>query len=454
MEPRIQYAKASDGVSIAFWTLGEGRPLVYMANPPFTHIRGEWQNPEMGTFYRRLAECCRLIRYDRRGCGLSDRLYDFSLGATIRDLESVVEGLGLERFALLGIYGSGTTAIAYAVDRPDCLTHLILQNCYSRGADFFKILGMQALSWLAGSDWEMFTETAAHALLGWSAGEPANRMAAYFRECVSKEAVVADYAARQADDVSDLLPHVRTPTLVIRNGPASVGPDVMGDLARALASGIVGARLAVIDQGWAMDVNAEVQTIEEFLSEGEVAAPQPVPSGMTAILFADIADSTGLTERLGDAAFRARARELDTALRGVIRENGGAPVDGKLLGDGVLAVFTSARQAIEAALACGSAGDGAGLALHLGLHAGDVIREESNVYGGAVNIAARISALSSPGEVLVSDTLRGLARTSAGAAFEDRGDHELKGVSEPVRVWAVVERGSGSTPHDSSFREG
>src|SRR5439155_2165863 len=112
-------------------------------------------------------------------------------------------------------------------------------------------------------------------------------------------------------------------------------------------------------------------------------------SGMTAILFADIADSTGLTERLGDAAFRSKARQLDAALRTVIREHSGTPIEGKLLGDGVLAVFTSARQAIEAALACGRAGGDAGLPLHLGLHAGDVIREENNVYGGAVNIASR-----------------------------------------------------------------
>jgi adenylate cyclase len=163
---------------------------------------------------------------------------------------------------------------------------------------------------------------------------------------------------------------------------------------------------------------------------------------MTAILFADIVDSTSLTERLGDGAFRAKARELDAALRTVISEHAGTAIEGKLLGDGVLAVFTSARQAIEAALACGRSGADAGLPLHLGLHAGDVIRESdpdgrSNVYGGAVNIAARISGLAAAGEVLVSETVRSLARTSAGVRFEDRGEQTLKGVGEAVRVWAV-----------------
>jgi class 3 adenylate cyclase len=180
-----------------------------------------------------------------------------------------------------------------------------------------------------------------------------------------------------------------------------------------------------------------VDTICSFLDEDR-STPGPVPSGTAIILFADIVDSTVLTESLGDAAFREKARNLDTNLRSLIRDHGGTPIEGKLLGDGVLATFASARQGIEAALACGAAGASAGLPLHLGLHAGDVIREENNVFGGAVNIAARISGLSAPGEVLVSQTVRDLARTSAGVSFEDRGEQALKGVSESVRVWRVV----------------
>jgi class 3 adenylate cyclase len=182
-----------------------------------------------------------------------------------------------------------------------------------------------------------------------------------------------------------------------------------------------------------------IKAVLDFLDAGTPAefAGGIIPSGTAVILFADIVDSTALTERLGDAAFRAKARELDAALRGVIREHAGTAIEGKLLGDGVLAVFTSARHAIEAALTCGRAGHDAGLPLHLGLHAGDVIREEGNVFGGAVNIAARISGLSAPGEVLVSDIVRGLARTSADVRFEDRGEQSLKGVGEAVRIWAV-----------------
>jgi class 3 adenylate cyclase len=155
------------------------------------------------------------------------------------------------------------------------------------------------------------------------------------------------------------------------------------------------------------------------------------------ILFTDIADSTALTERLGDARFRDASRTLDAGVRKAIAECGGAAIDGRVLGDGVLATFTSAAQAIEAARRCHALSAASELGLHIGVHAGDVLREENNVYGGAVNLASRICDLSAPGELLVSDVVRGMARSSAAVTFEDRGDHELKGIAEPVRIFAV-----------------
>src|SRR5438132_187869 len=239
---------------------------------------------------------------------------------------------------------------------------------------------------------------------------------------------IADREAIQETDVMDMLSSIAVPTLVVHDRADTIGDFSM--LTTKLASRIPNARFVATDD--------LPRAVDEFMREDEQrAATEALPSGTAVILFADIADSTALTERLGDAAFRAKARDLDGALRTVIGEYAGTPIEGKLLGDGVLAMFTSARQAIEAALASGRAGDNAALPLHLGLHAGDVIREDNNVYGGAVNIASRISGLAAPGEVLVSETVRSLARTSAGVAFEDRGDQRLKGVSDAVRVWAV-----------------
>jgi class 3 adenylate cyclase len=281
--------------------------------------------------------------------------------------------------------------------------------------------------------------------LGWKHAELADRYAAFLQQCTKPEMAALAYREIEGFEVQALLPGVAAPTLVVqrRDYPFSAEGDTT-----SLTAAIPGARLAVFEGTAGMpfldSTEAEIRVIREFLGDkaphsAPATAPAPIPSGMTAILFADIADSTALTERLGDTAFRAKARDLDATLRSVIRDHTGTAIDGKLLGDGVLATFASAAKAIEAALACGQAGDDAGLPLHLGLHAGDVIREENNVYGGAVNIAARISGLSAPGELLVSDTVRGLARTSAGVSFEDRGEQSLKGVGEPVRVWAVRE---------------
>jgi len=315
------------------------------------------------------------------------------------------------------------------------VSHLVFWCSFSRGSDLLASRQSQGLVGLIDMDWELFTETAASVIFGWSAGEPARQFARYMRESGTPEMVRPSLTVLAELDVSELLPKIRCPSLVLHRRHI----EYLGlDAAKLLASRIPDARLVAFDGDSTQmysDTDAILTAVEGFLGGGE-----DLPSGMTAILFADIADSTALTERVGDAAFRANARDLDAGLRAVIREHAGTPIEGKLLGDGVLAVFTSARQAIAAAEACAGAGASAGMPLHLGLHAGDVIREDNNVYGGAVNIASRIAGLSAAGELLVSETVRSLARTSGGVLFEDRGRRKLKGVGEPVRVWAVVRK--------------
>jgi class 3 adenylate cyclase len=437
MEPRIQYTHTADGVSIAFWTLGEGTPLVSMPNLPWSHIQLEWQDPAWRRWDERLAKKRMLVGYDGRGTGLSDRnVADYSVDAHMLDLEAVVDRLGVQTFVLLGPTNAAPVAIAYATRHPQAVSHLVLW-CpwwWARAAREHTFRAM-----LQG-DWELFTEAAAHAILGWSAAEEAHRHAAYMRECVTPETARAIFNALPRFDVAAVLSQVRSPTLILQRRQVTALPGV--EIAKGLASGIPDARLTLLEgmslAPWVGDMEAVLAAIDEFLGEGEeMKAAAQLPEGMAVILFTDIADSTSLTERLGDSAFRARARELDTSLRSVIRESGGTPVEGKVLGDGIMAVFTSARQAIECALCCNATTEGTGLQLHLGIHAGDVIREGNNVYGGAVNIAARIAGASAPGEILASDVVRGLARTSAGVSFDDRGEHELKGVGEAQRLFAV-----------------
>ncbi len=245
-------------------------------------------------------------------------------------------------------------------------------------------------------------------------------------------------AFNQIDFVS-LMPTVTAPTLVLaREEPVAARQHVMS-LARLFPN--VEVRFVPgVDASLFTMHQPIVEAIEQFVGVREHSLSDTA-DGAAVILFADIADSTALTERLGDVMFRHASRALDLRLRDAVRDAGGNAVDGKLLGDGVMAVFSSAREAIDAALRCQALSAELELRLHLGVHAGDVIREDDNVYGGAVNIAARICAESTPGEILVSDVVRGMARTSVGVSFEDRGERDMKGVGEPVRVYGVRWRG-------------
>ena len=446
MEPRIQYAKTSDGVNIAYAVFGTG-PAIMFPSVNFGSLHLYKSDVAVNRITDRLvSRGWSVIRYDGRGSGSSDRdTDDWTLEGKLGDLEAVVSRAAPNRFALCGTLMAGPTAISYAVQHPDRVACLVLTNTFATGSDWFEVLPALRMSRQklpdAQSEWEFATLTLANALTGYADSERARRIAEAFRTGVTAKGYTAAGNAMESVDVRDLLVQISVPTIVIHE--RIPGADRVGVVTQRLAPLIPNARFVETDH--------VAQAIDEFLREGGlVPAPPPrspespkppasAPSGTAIILFADIADSTGLTEQMGDAAFREKARGLDTALRTVIRGHSGTPIEGKLLGDGVLAVFTSARQAIEAALACAKSGAPASLPLHLGLHAGDVIREENNVYGGAVNIASRISGLSAPGEVLVSDIVRGLARTSAGVMFEDRGEQSLKGVGERVRVWAVVE---------------
>jgi class 3 adenylate cyclase len=436
-EPRIQYAKTTDGVSIAYWTLGEGPGLVWMPWLPGTHLQFEWQIPGMKRMYEGASRGVTLVRYDSRGFGLSDRgVTDFSVEAMLRDLEAVVDRPSLRRFRLLAAGVLAPVAIAYAARHPERLSHLVLWHGSAQGSDIWSEPFI-SLTTLSGQDYVTTSEAWMRALYGWSREGYEPEWAELMRECVTPDALLSLVQQSQDWDVRGLLPSLATPTLV---GHHRQFRYLSVDVARRLAAAIPEARLCLHEGStFAPGAGSEAfAAIARFLAEGEEAAtPAELPEGMAVLLFADIAQSTALTEQLGDAAFRAKARELDTSLRSVISESGGTPVEGKLVGDGVLAVFTSARGAIKCALRREAAGDPLGLKLHLGIHAGDVIREGSNVYGGAVNIAARIAAASQPGEVLVSQTVRDLARTSAGVTFDDRGQRKLKGVEGRQRLFAV-----------------
>src|SRR5438067_818727 len=183
MEPRIQYARTTDDVSIAYFSMGSGIPFV--APPPampWSHIQMEWNIPEWREWTEKLMRGTSLVRYDGRGSGLSDRaLHDCTLETELLDLEAVVDRMGLERFALFGCYHASPVTIAYAAKHPERVSHLVLWCGFAKDDEADNTAQAEVYARLRELDWEMFTETLAHSVLGWSQGEPAHRLAEYMR---------------------------------------------------------------------------------------------------------------------------------------------------------------------------------------------------------------------------------------------------------------------------------
>jgi class 3 adenylate cyclase len=438
-EPAVRYCTTSDGVTIAYTVAGDGPGTPFLFGPaaPFSHVRESRWGVAGPLPVEAFSASRPVATFDFRGCGLSDKnVEDFSMDALAKDLEAVIERLGWPRFALHGMGMTGPVIIKYAAEHPDRVAALVLRETYARAADMGRIPRMRALGAVLRADWESYLSLMALTMVGWNEDAPV--LVKWLEENASPELTQAFAGASPTYDATAFVGSVSARTLVLGRDDM---PVPSGDMLRQLGARIADARVVMTSRG-AEGFDETVSVIEQFLQETDeppgVATPAArVSGGAAVILFTDIADSTALTERLGDTRFREASRALDAALRDAIHDAGGEAIDGKLLGDGVLATFPSAAQAIDGARRCLVLSAASELGLHIGLHAGDVIREENNVFGGAVNIAARICALSAPGQILVSDVVRGMARSSAGVQFEDRGEQAMKGVGEPVRVYEV-----------------
>ena len=482
MEPRIQYAKTADGVSIAYWTLGEGPPVVWIQTPPFSHIQLEWQWPVARRAYEKLAERRMLVRYDGRGSGLSDReVATFSLETHLLDLKAVIADLGLARLALMAYGDAGPVAIAYAARHPEKVTHEVLWATYARSG-FEDEPDVQGLLALLDSDWRLFTETLAHSVLGWSDADRGAWWVRFLAQSTSREAVRAAWTASFDVDVVDLLPSVKARTLVLH--PAQIRWATM-DQAKLLAARIPKARLAVLEGSGALGFDDRmISAIEEFLDEGEPQAPQaepPPPGAFRTVLFTDLVGHTEMMSRLGDERGRAVLRDHERITREVLKAHGGTEV--KTMGDGFMASFGSVTKAVECAISLQKAFDdrnrGVGaqhpvestdpasrpeatrldgpsmspgaaplqasepgttfvepLRIRVGLNAGEPIEEDGDLFGATVILAARIAARADGGEILVANAVRELC-SGKGFLFADRGDFVAKGFEEPVRVYEV-----------------
>ena len=452
MEQHIRFCTSSDGVRIAYATVGQGPPLVRIS-PWFSHLEFEWENSLWRSHIDALSSRLLLIRYDSRGMGLSDRkVKDFSPEAYVCDLEAVVDALGFERVALYGVSQGGATAIAYAVRHPDRVSHLVIYDSFARMAwlldteegqqRFEASLTLMRQGW--GTDLPAYRQLFTSLFMPDGDAEAIRQFNEIQRVSASAENAAALLSAMPDTDVRQLLPQVKTPTLVIHLRGDAVVPFEMG---RELAAAIPGARFLPLDGNNHFPLPNEPATqtgwkaIEEFVGAVQTPEAAPAPSGLLTILFTDIEGSTTLTQRVGDAKAQEVLRTHNTIVRDALKTHGGSEI--KHIGDGIMVSFPFASRALECAIAMARAfaahndeNPDTPIRVRIGLNAGEPVAEDEDLFGTAVQVAARVCAHAEPCQILASNVVQELA-AGKGFVFGDEGDVALKGFERPVRLYEV-----------------
>ena len=453
MEPRIQYAKTEDGVSIAYATEGEGAPgTVVVAPLAYSHISLECALPELMAWYERLASHGMLIRYDPRGQGMSQRDCQ-DLTPELLDIEAVISDLGLERVNLFGQSGPGAIVIEYAARHADIVDKLVLWSLTLRGSDLVNDPRMQAVWPLLEKDYDLFVETLAHIQLGWSAGSRGHSWAAFIHESITQDAHIRMWPVWGGHNLEPYLAGVAAETLVLVSRSSPFGFE--SDHAKEIAAGIPNARLVVTADETGLpywESTTGTAAVEQFLFGSVEAVAQPVErvaGGLVTILFTDIEGSTALAQRLGDEAAQDVRHAHNTIVRDALGAQGGSEI--KHTGDGIMASFPSASHALACAVAIQRAVAAlrqaqdeqveASLRVRIGLNAGEPVVEEDDLFGTSVDLAKRVCDQADPGEILVSDVVRQLA-AGKDFLFSDRGEVVPKGFDEAVRLYEVQWRES------------
>ena len=279
MTPEIQFATTSDGVRIAWSSVGSGPALVHMPGVPLSNLEAEWRIPVLERAYGRLGERVRLIQYDGRGTGRSQRdVDDVSLDADLRDLDAVLEAAGAREVTLFGFYHSAMSAVAWAARHPERVRGLALFGGGLRGWDLMSGPGTQALLSLIDRDWDTFVESVTHAWLGWPGGEEGRLAAEVFRTSTSPAIAKATLQAAGEIDVTSAAPLVEAPAIVIHRRDATV---ISLDVSRALADALPHGRLEVIDGRSATmffeGTDEVVDLLARFTLDPMAAAPSARP---------------------------------------------------------------------------------------------------------------------------------------------------------------------------------
>jgi pimeloyl-ACP methyl ester carboxylesterase len=435
----IRYARSGD-VNIAYQITGDGPFDLVLVHGFFSHLEIDWELPAFAHFHERLGSFARVIRFDKRGTGLSDRGVgqpDFE--TRMDDVRAVMDAAGSDSAALFGYSEGGPMSVLFAATYPERVGALILYSTYAKRCD-----PDDDYPW--APTWEARMRVAEELEETWGENVDLTSMwpnadaaeAAWFQR--RGRAGVSPAGARDLilmnskADIRDLLPSVQAPTLVLhRTGDR----DSLVDEGRYIAERIPGARFVELegeDHVPFDDPDQILDEVEEFLTG---ARPAPTTNRVLAtVLFTDVVGSTEKATAVGDAAWAALIEQHHGAVRRELARFSGEEVD--TAGDGFLALFDGPARAIRCALAVGEALGTLGLEVRAGVHTGEVERSAAAKPAGiALHVCARVMSLGGPGDVLVSATTHDLVAGS-GLEFEDRGEHVLKGVEEPRRVFAAV----------------
>ena len=432
--PETRYAKSGD-VSIAYQVAGSGQlDLVYV--PGFvSNLDRIWENPLWADFFSHLAAFSRLILFDKRGTGLSDRVAGIpDLEVRMDDVRAVMDAARSERAAVFGQSEGGAMSMLFAATYPERTRALVLFGTYAHHASWVlsgerlqAFLDVIERGWGTGATLEFFAPSKA------SDENFRRQWAGWERAGASPAAAIALTRMNTEIDVRPILPAIRVPTLVMhRTGD----PRCNVEAGRYLSNHIPGVKYIELpgnDHGFLEITDRVIAEIEEFLtgSRGEVE----IDRVLATVLFTDIVDSTKRAAELGDRQWRSLLNRHDNAVRQQLARFRGQEV--KNLGDGFMATFDGPARAVRCATAILDAMQPLGIAVRSGLHTGEIELKHDDVADIAVHIAARVAAEAEAGETVVSSTVRDLVAGS-GLRFQDRGTHTLKGLPEEVHLYSVL----------------
>jgi class 3 adenylate cyclase len=440
MKPKTRYAK-NGGVSIAYQVFGQG-PLDLVYVPGWvSHVEYTWEQPGYAHFLERLASFARVIMFDKRGTGMSDRDVGFpTLEERMDDVRAVMDTVGSQRAALRGTSEGGNMSVLFAATYPERVVALVVFSIFAKriwSPDYpWAPTPGEREAWyrLLEQDWGGVTDLPI--LAPTRAADPAfaEWWATFLRMGASPSAALTLARTNTQIDTRAILPAVRVPTLVLhRRGDR----DCRVEEGRYIAEQIPHAELRELEGEdhliFAGDVDGVVDEIEEFLTG--VRPLREADRVLATILFTDIVDSTARAADLGDQRWQEVLGQHDRIVRQEIERMRGREMN--TTGDGFVATFDGPARAIRCALAAAAAVQRIGLQIRAGIHTGECELREGSLAGIALHICARISALAGPGEVLVSRTVHDLV-AGAGIGFTDRGVRTLRGVPGEWPVLAVA----------------